>query len=923
MKYLSHIVLFTFAAGLALSSSAARVPYANDFSTRTSGASPSDRWMEMPYETGLLARPWSSYTPRMPYYQGDKIQDGWAMKKGYHTDKATLTVVNDGGNQGAVVQTSQAVDTFAVVHPFNNEFTNGILRLSVDIRTPDGGFANNGSPRAVFAPLFRVGMDVSLESLYSWTSVGPAYMSDSTSQQLRAILAANNGSGSTTYIGRTLADNAITAGNWYRYVVTINLNDRTHSATYADLGTAHPTWATSGATPKDFFGWINSVKTTVFSPVNTMTDATGGIAGLALYLTNINMPSSAPEKSAVYDNILVEWKATADAEFASVYENDFTTRRYRSLGGTTSGSYELTVRSYAVESSSYGRASFTNDYGVSENSCQRLVPDAVGPSGAVEPVGVDGWRRFDGREMMFSLIDPNKTGGVTPGYGWKNGAVLRPTISANNKTRAYAHGHLVHPIGTELTSGKVRLYFDLLPSKWYAASDTAGTWAGVFLGSAIDAPYQTSANDVKVIMTNLWTCGGGFVTSASANGNTTSSKWMGSSSVDPKASVTGIISGTTTNTPTCAYWYRFKLTADLDAKTYDLEAYRAGTVGPAMTDSSFMTDANKKLSVTGRSFCRTAPAKIDSIILSVWNAAKYGEKTKPSATSYMIGAYPLIDSIRVCRVNADGSDGTELYANDFETCTRNVTVDSATVGEATDRPGADGWTARGVMQSAAYVTGENPAVVLNNPGDYSKRLLHPIGVVSKGAAEMTVCADVRPPMMAVASNAYVWVELGGDDYWQGNLSSAHAFTDAPRIAFGFAQHKAQVKKSYGYTNLTFAVKSANGVATVVDDTFLNLKKSSHNWYRFRATVDSAAHTFTVRVYDQGAGQPTAASADGTLVATFADQPLPAFAGKGITTVGLADYGIAGSIGTEVDPNVALVDNLSVDSVPYGMTLFVR
>ena len=33
-----------------------RIPYANDFSTRTSGATPSDRWMESPYIPGALAR---------------------------------------------------------------------------------------------------------------------------------------------------------------------------------------------------------------------------------------------------------------------------------------------------------------------------------------------------------------------------------------------------------------------------------------------------------------------------------------------------------------------------------------------------------------------------------------------------------------------------------------------------------------------------------------------------------------------------------------------------------------------------------------------------------------------------------------------------------------------------------------------------
>lgn len=911
----SSLVIFSLAVGLALPSLAARVPYANDFSTRTSGLSPSDRWMEMPYSTGPIAYSYSTYSYRQPYYKSAEIQDGWAMKGGYCSDKVSFTVADDNGNQGLVwAASAETSDAIAIVHSLGNEFTTGFVKVSVDILTPDATTTFcSGSPWpwVALSPVFRPGLDLEPDAgLSAPLTFGPGYQTDGTSQKLRALAQTLNAEGtSTTYSGRTDANMNITAGRWYRYEAVLNLATRTYRATFADLGTAHPTPQSTGPS-KDFYVWYNSVKTYDLPFVTAQSSEVGGIAGLILRVTHVKKNATAG-----VDNLFVAWRATADEEWTSVYENDFTTRRYRSLGGTTAGAYDRVAHTYALSSTSYGHGTYTNDYGVKEDSCQRLVPDASGSAGSLQPVGVDGWRRIDGKDMKFSLIDPNKTPG---GYGWKNATVVRPTVSTSNTTRDKAHGHLVHPIGRELTSGKVRLYFDMMPSRWYAASDTSGTWAGVLLGSAIDAPYQTSSNDAKTILTNKWTCGAGFATSCTKNDYTTGTKWMASSSTDPKVAYTA------DTTPGTANWYRFKLTADLDAKTYDVQAYVAGTTGPAMMDDAFMTDANKKLDLTGRSFCQTAPAKVDSIILSVWNAAKYGDKTKPSSVPYSLGSYPLIDSIRVCLVNEDGSDGTELYANDFDYCTRNVTVDSAVVGTATDRPGADGWTARGVLQGEAYVAGVNPAVVLNGSNDYSKRILQPLGVTSKGAAEMTVAADIRPPLMAVNDDSNVWVELGGDDYWQGNLASGRAYTDAPKIAFGFAPHTAQAKKSYGYTNLTFAVKSASGVATVKDDTFIDLKRAAHNWYRYRAKIDGTAGTFAVEVYDQGAAQPTAASPDGELVATFADQPLPAFTGKGITTVGLSCYGVVGSGGGDAnDPNVALVDNLSVDSVPFGTSLIIR
>ena len=59
--------------------------YANDFTLRTSGETPSDRWMETAYIPGALVRSVSSISSegREPYSTATGYQDGWAMKAGY------------------------------------------------------------------------------------------------------------------------------------------------------------------------------------------------------------------------------------------------------------------------------------------------------------------------------------------------------------------------------------------------------------------------------------------------------------------------------------------------------------------------------------------------------------------------------------------------------------------------------------------------------------------------------------------------------------------------------------------------------------------------------------------------------------------------------------------------------------------------
>ena len=214
------------------------------------------------------------------------------------------------------------------------------------------------------------------------------------------------------------------------------------------------------------------------SYLDPLTEKTGGIAGLAFYVQGIKYASNAAD-APMYDNLAVSWKAPNEAEFAPVYDNDFTTRRYRQVepAGTASGTYSPVPMTNVVQSSFYDRWQGSTDYGVSDSntSTRRLVPDGA------PYLGQDGWRRIAGK-AYFKMVDPNKDG-----YDWNNASVLRATGSGRT-------GMVAVPIGTTVSSGKVRLSCDILMGAiTNATSETRDIAAAAFLAGAFHAPLSKSS----------------------------------------------------------------------------------------------------------------------------------------------------------------------------------------------------------------------------------------------------------------------------------------------------------------------------------------------------------------------------------------------------------------------------------------------
>ena len=893
MPTIRHPALATAVAAFCAATAQAFVPYANDFSSRTSGPSPSDRWMETAYSEGPLARNVADVTSVSPYSGATAYQDAWAAKAGWSSGAVAFTVADDGGNAGALANGTRS--TYAassvVVQPLGNEFTTGTLRVSVDIRTPPQTDSLNpaGNAMAMFAPVYKAGLDLTATDLPIPMRFGPGSLKSGDTWNLRAL---SRGPAPTTY-GQSDSLCAIDAGGWVRYEATLDLAAGTYTATFADLGTAHPTFDTEPVSSRPFRTWINNVETTTLSFQDALTAETGGVAGIALWTQGLRQADVAD--APMFDNVRV-WH---DGEL--VYENDFALRRYRQIApaATTAGAYAPVPTTNAVLSARYDHGTWENDYGVEEAPAGLLVPES-GTDGS-DCEGWDGWRRRAGG-AGFSLLDPNKNGG----YGWANGTVLRVT-------KKNTLGVLAVPLGQAVTNGKVRLRFDLMPGRKSVLGNYTEAFAMCFLsGGGMGEAAYTGSTSRDTIWKGKAVCGAGYYMNGSAN-----------SEYNPGNVVYG--AGTlkanyspTTSAQMCN-WHRYVVTADLDARTYGFAVYKYGTTGqPADYDVSSLAPIAEKGSL---SFMTDAPAAIDSLFLASQGHGSVGSANASSFgdTGLVYGKFPLFDNLRVCLVEADGSDGIELYRCDFEESVRRALRPAATLAAAMDREGADRWTRRGAPYGTIAVErgdARNPAAVLAGMNAGEGYIVQPLGDSSKGSATATFCADIRPPRHWSRADGAALVEAGSDDYAQGVNSPSGAWrATAPRISVGFACGAAE--KTFGrYESLAFAAGTQTGLS--LSDAAVN----PTHWYRFRIKADPTEGTFSVDVFDQGTAHPDASAANGTRVATFVHFALPSFGPLGLTTLGLGGSGIPATCGGAVDdPTAALVDNLSADFIGGG-TLWI-
>ena len=291
MKKIACLACVVAAAG---STALAADLYRNDFSMRMSAvALPGDRWMSYTYDPGhTLYRNYASgeVVPNACWSNNAEFQDGWAkayMDSSSMANPPGFAVATDpdhgsSTNYFALFRSSSSRNGTAI-QSLHNEFTNGMLRLEVDIRRPAvwGTTASEAHAARVLL-LYRKYMDPDwhkgVAQIDHPVMFGAQWDGGDKLNRLKLFYAESYGGTEKNLEPGANGENYVCNENWYRWRVYVDL-DRKNSKYYIwDVGPDQPdgpnTRADSTATRK-------VEKDTYFFRM-PMTEETGGIAGIGL-----------------------------------------------------------------------------------------------------------------------------------------------------------------------------------------------------------------------------------------------------------------------------------------------------------------------------------------------------------------------------------------------------------------------------------------------------------------------------------------------------------------------------------------------------------------------------------------------------------------------------------------------------------------
>lgn len=436
------------------------------------------------------------------------------------------SVVEEDGNRLAkFVSIDQAKVDF-IVQGFYNSFTNGQLKVSIDIRTPDAwGTGSNGTLR--FLPLYEKTVDP------NWKTVSILFPGSFGPDKQHGTTYAFALSG--TSVGEGMKGNtgpAVSAGSWCRYVITYDLDTCRFFGDVIDLS--------SGRT-------IHHFDNLPFYRVPGTTE--GGIAGFALEALGMG------GNAGYFDNIVISWKAPGGTAFEEFYTNDFTVRRMRVLGnGTKTFTYHVSsapADGLHVRQTGY-RTAERDDVSVSTGNA--IVP----PSGANDVpclVGLDGWRRMNNYGNGCASV-------IRSGEGGAN--VLRMTASSR-------FVNVMNHVGKKATTGQVKVMADFrTPDAWH------WTYRGCGIVLASEWTYTSSVQPDCLDECVAWIGIGGNKDKGKENDFRVSESVPGN---DPK-----VAGNTSTIRAKASTWYRITAIADVDAKVYSYEIQEIGATGIDIND---------------------------------------------------------------------------------------------------------------------------------------------------------------------------------------------------------------------------------------------------------------------------------------------------------------------------------------------------
>ena len=895
----------------------AEVVYQNDFSTRTSKKPvPSDEWHEMKYAAPHpLAYSYlnGDYAVGVPYSDLKNYQDSWAKQKTSVTgQQGTFRVVSgttDAKDNPCVIincsECTKADDTAtAVITPIYNDFTDGVVRISVDIRCRTGALDEGGYFRVL--PLFKVHLDPDSAAKVATKICATAFGLE---KSKKVVLLSNNSTqgpeGNADGIQAVKVEGGVrksdpldlTTGNWYRFVIDLDFAAKRAGGDVYDLGTDQPTLDTKGVLCGTFWKENGDGRNFYYQ----MTEERGPISGVALKVSKMKFGDKAVTEATdapAYDNLTIAWKAPGAADFVSVYENDFATRRYRTVepAGVLSHDYSRSVGSIEDE--------FTYRYDSnrlkSDWNLKKLVPDSDLKAEGLQVIGYDGWRRINKNGLSpVAAVDWSLNASGQPISGEEGGAVMR--VTGLQKRDANNYVYVATPLGESLTSGKVSFCADVrIPEKWSGNSYLTRHDVGLMLSDA--SFYEATALGEH----------------CAVRGGITGNKSDGKSKTEflpyyNKAGTGWQSEDDCSLEPT--NWYRIVITADLDNRQSgsSMKIWKLGLKSQKST--SPVTDSMLVFEKTGIPF-RSSVTDIGSIGIYVAGAGV--NDADDEGQSYNRQRFVCVDNL-VVKKDVDTANEKTIYLNTFSTRTR--TFDSVTsgtlIGTFNNTDGADHWIRRAGDAGEARIIGgpDNPRAAIWAVGKDSAYAVHQTGeTVKEGAFQV----DIRPPAnwnVKDLDTRQLSVVVGGDALAQGchDPTTDHAISYNGAMTFGFIDAAAKTDAVGVYTNLQLYVWNGSGTSSVARQYPESAKAiDPSHWYRFRASFNCKTGKWSLKVFDMGTKDPSVFSGNGEQSVFADDLDFRLQTPNGLSSYYLTSRGNAPALANDPnDPNMTLFDNVVV------------
>jgi len=653
--------------------------------------------------------------------------------------------------------------------------------------------------------------------------------------------------------------------HWFRHDVTVNLTEGTYGFTVYDLGTAHPTLASSG----------NPVATVADQ---TMRDILPGepITCFMIYGGNIlEATAASPENAACFDNIVMRWKKPGTEQEVTFFENDFSVRRWRAV--------EPGPMSFEAAVAPTGDSTFTG-YAANDPTSPASTPLLNGGN-----PGTDGWKRWNPAGINDAAISVVDAGGA-------GANALCFSYGADGQHFAGA----MMPLGKSYTTGKVRLSADVrMPAAF--ASDWLAQ-GGIALGDARTyAASQREQTDYLAAQAGV------------NNGTVGTSPFA--------AEPTG---GTSGGTIVASNWYRVVLTYDLDARQHTVQIYELGA--DSGTVDREVGDLVYEVTKTG-GFIKKNCANIGTIVLQHYGPGGAGFDYAMLFDNIVFTEGVGTDEERVVYSN-DFSTRTWYAVAQTSSIVGAIDYEG-TDGWIRRSNGAAAVGLRGANPAVSFDSSgterkgcaDHTWIVQDLGGNVLKDSAKTVFSVDIRPPSVWAGASGWWANPKISQRGEV--AFGGDGLAQG----AHTdyFVDHAALRFGCvgpcqqARTQSSQLDSLGnsYTTWLYVRDGADQKTTAknVDPT---------HWYRFVAAVRPGKTTYDVAIYDMGRAHPTVDTpTPATAAYTFENLGFSVDVADGITAVAIGAADVEPRLPQMADDLTALLFDNVVIRKSDGFSIIIR